>query len=113
LKTTLFWEVALKTAESLDFAVALDSDGNQYPKILAARGAPKAILLDLHLPYVSGMDLLKRFRSDERLKETPVFVMTADLFQARELEEQGERVFINPVSVARLQDIFSRLKDNA
>lgn len=102
-------KVAVKAAESLNFASALDSDGNRYPEILAARGAPAAILLDLHLPFASGAELLQKFRADEQLKNVPVFIMTADIFQARKLEEQGERVFLKPVSVARMQEIISKL----
>ncbi len=105
--------VAVKTAQGMNFEAALDSEGNQYPQILAERGAPAAILLDLHLPFAVGGDLLKKFRVDERLAGTPIFIMTADLLQARKLEEQGERVFLKPVSVTRLQSIFFALKDEA
>ncbi len=106
-------KVVAKTAEGSKFEVLLDSNGNQYAEFIASRGAPKAIFLDLHLPYVSGTDILAAFRADARLKDVPIFVMTADILQARKLEEEGHSVFIKPVSVARLQKIFSQLQDGA
>ena len=39
---------------------------------------PQLILLDLHLPNVSGADLLVQIRQDPRLKDTFVIVASAD-----------------------------------
>lgn len=38
---------------------------------------PAVILLDLNLPKVSGLDILKRIRSDERTDCIPVIILTS------------------------------------
>lgn len=38
---------------------------------------PKLILLDLNLPKVDGLEILKRVKSDERTKTIPVVVLTS------------------------------------
>ena len=45
-----------------------------------------AIFLDLHLPSLSGLDLLRGLRQDAALRDTPVIVMTSSN-DPRDLEE--------------------------
>ena len=45
---------------------------------LAVRDRPDAILLDLHLPDMSGSDVLARLKSDARTCSIPVVVLSAD-----------------------------------
>ena len=59
-------------AEALDyvFANATHSDQNTGK-------VPKLILLDLKLPKVDGMEVLRKIKSDERTKMIPVVVLTS------------------------------------
>jgi len=68
-------------AEALDF---IFSTG-----IYAARGLdkkPKVVLLDLKLPKVGGIEVLKKMKSDERTKTIPVAVLTSSR-EDRDLQE--------------------------
>ena len=38
---------------------------------------PKVVLLDLKLPLVDGLEVLRRLKSDERTRQIPVVVMTS------------------------------------
>jgi two-component system response regulator len=38
---------------------------------------PKVILLDLNMPKISGMDVLRRIKADEQTKNIPVIVLTS------------------------------------
>jgi two-component system, response regulator len=43
----------------------------------SARARPDLILLDLHLPSLSGIEILRRVRSDPSYAGTPIIVLTA------------------------------------
>jgi len=47
--------------------------------------APTVVLLDLHLPKIDGLEVLRRIRSDERTKLLPVVVLTSS-------DEEGDRL---------------------
>lgn len=59
-------------AEALDylFSEGAFSGMDVIPK-------PKAILLDLKMPKVNGIEVLKRIKSDERTRYIPVIVLTS------------------------------------
>ncbi len=42
-----------------------------------ARHQPEVVLLDLKLPKIDGLAVLKRMRADERTRRTPVVVLTS------------------------------------
>ncbi len=71
--------------------------------------APNLILLDLHLPYVSGIELLKVIRATETLAKTPVIVLTADLYLAQTLEDQADYVIVKSFGVSRLRELVAKL----
>jgi len=71
--------------------------------------SPALILLDIHLPYVSGMDLLKQIQADDRFKETTTVVMTADLYTAKELEGKVEHVLLKTHGISKLRNIATRV----
>jgi two-component system response regulator len=43
----------------------------------ATNTIPALIVLDLHLPRVGGLELLKRIRADERTRRVPVVILTS------------------------------------
>jgi DNA-binding response OmpR family regulator len=70
--------------------------------------SPILILLDIHLPYVSGMDLLAQIQADPRFKQTTIIVMTADLYTAKDLEGHVQHVLLKMHGITRLREIATR-----
>ena len=71
---------------------------------------PDLIVLDLHMPHVTGDILLQQIRADERLSDTRVFLATADANMAAQLREQAELVLLKPISLAQLQELAERFR---
>ena len=59
-------------AEALEYLL---HTGRYAPPVEAPR--PDLILLDLHMPYVNGRELLARVKKDEELKNVPIVVFTS------------------------------------
>ncbi len=61
-------------------------DGSEAIDYLHAKGKfaerrnldlPALVILDLHLPVINGLEVLRRIRADERTKLLPVVILTA------------------------------------
>ena len=71
--------------ENLANEVHVVRDGEEALDFLFCRGSfaqrtnrlPKLILLDLKLPKVDGLDVLRAIKSDARTKAIPVVIMTS------------------------------------
>lgn len=59
-------------AEALDFLFCTGSYSQRDP-----REVPQVILLDLKLPKVDGLEVLRRIRADERTSLLPVVILTS------------------------------------
>ena len=61
-----------------------------------AHNGPALVLLDLNLPDMSGTDILANIKSDERLKRTPVVVLTTtdDKVEIQRCYDLGCNVYI-------------------
>ena len=74
------------------------------------RVTPYLVVLDLHLPHVNGLKILKSLRADPRLTETRVVVVTADPRMADDARPFSDITLIKPVSFALMREMSSRFK---
>ncbi len=57
--------------EALDYLFLTGAYSSREPAV-----TPSVVLLDLNLPKINGLDVLRRVRSDERTKLLPVVILT-------------------------------------
>ncbi|MCL4298597.1 MAG: response regulator [Anaerolineae bacterium] len=94
------WQAGFETEIILDGCTALE-------RLTAT--TPAVVLLDLHLPYASGIDILHHIRTHQRLAKTRVIIVTADLFRAEALRDEVDLVLLKPVSFTRLYHLATDL----
>ena len=57
--------------EALDYLFAIGAHAGRDPRSL-----PHAVLLDLNLPKISGLEVLRRIRADRATRRLPVIILT-------------------------------------
>ena len=92
------------------FEVEHVADGSIAQARLRSGAVPYLILLDMHLPHVSGAELLTDIKKDERFNDTIIIITTADARMGETYSEQADFVMIKPISFVQLRDLTSRLK---
>lgn len=105
-KLAFIFAEALRAAE---FETEIVQDGRLAQDRLI-ESLPAVVVLDLHLPYVSGKDLLDYIREDKRLAGTQVMLATADSLLADSLQEEADLVLLKPISPIQLRDLAKRLR---
>ena len=91
------------------FKVEVAREGDTAREKLASL-VPGVVVLNLHLPRVSGKDLLKEIRADPRLAKTKIIVVTGDSQAATTVQAEADLVLIKPVSYIQLRDLATRFK---
>lgn len=101
----MIFEGALTEA---NFDTEVISDG-QAALTRLAEIVPDVIVLDLHLPHVSGGNILHQIRADERLANTRVMLATADAIRAEGLRNEADLVLLKPISFGQLTMLAARM----
>ena len=95
-------------AEALDYIFSRGKYANN-----TANAHPRLILLDLNLPKVGGLDILKQVKSDERTKTIPIVVLTSSQEQRDVIESYKLGVnsyIVKPVNFASFAQAIADLK---
>lgn len=91
-----------------EFETEISADGD-YALTRLAQEVPTVVVLDLHLPGISGKAILRCIQSDFRLAKTKIILCTADANEAETLREEVDIVLLKPVSPIQLRQLASRL----
>ncbi|GIK20228.1 MAG: response regulator [Leptolyngbya sp. PLA2] len=92
------------------YATVVARDGEEA-LTLALQHRPNLVITDLQMPYMSGIELATRLRSDERTSETPVLMLTARgyVLDEGELRATNIRAVLSKPFSAR--DILRRVEE--
>lgn len=96
-----------------DFVVARDG-AEALDRLFSMNPAPSLVLLDLKLPRVDGVEVLRRMRADERTRRIPVVVLSSsnEEADARRTQEIGiERYVRKPVDFLEFRRAARLLAD--
>ncbi|KAF0203165.1 MAG: response regulator [Gallionellaceae bacterium] len=86
--------VTQEVLEQSGYTVESAEDGlSAWERINQTPSKFNLILLDKQMPRLDGIELLKRIKSDERFKELPVIMLTADNSQENIIEGLAEGAF--------------------
>jgi two-component system response regulator len=69
--------VAHDGVEAIDYLFARGADGDALPRL---------VLLDLKLPKIDGLEVLKKIRSNERTRLLPIVILTTSVEDRDRLE---------------------------
>ncbi len=81
------------------------ADSEKYPN-------PHCILLDLRLPKVDGLEVLRRIKADDTQKKTPVVILTtssADKDIAMSYEYQANSYVVKPMDFSKFESLMEDL----
>src|SRR4051812_47986531 len=93
--------------ETLNFLYARERYANRDP------ANPAVVLLDVKMPRVDGLEVLRQIKSDERLKTTPVVMLTSsqDERDVRESYLLGANAYVvKPVEFRRFASVLRTLE---
>jgi two-component system cell cycle response regulator DivK len=106
------------------FCDLLAAHGHQPEAVTDSRNAldaarsfsPDLVITDIQLPHVSGLDLIRMIRRDDKLAEVPIMAVTA--YSARGDEERiraaGAQAYVSkPISVAKFAQTVEELLHDA
>ena len=104
-------EIFVQALRGVGFEVEQVDDGKKAQERLKTGTPPYLILLDMHLPHISGGDLLTNIiKSDSRFENTQVIITTADARMGDAYRDLVDYVLIKPISFVQLRDLTARLK---
>jgi two-component system response regulator len=99
--------VARDGAEALDYLFGRGSHAGRDPRDL-----PQVVLLDLNLPKIGGLDVLRAIRADERTRLLPVVILTSSK-QDEDLvsgyASGANSYIVKPVDFAQFSQAISHL----
>ena len=74
--------------------------------------SPDLVITDIQLPHISGLELIRMLRDDDKLAEVPIMAVTAYSARGDEerIREAGAQAYVSkPISVVRFAETVEQL----
>ena len=84
------------------------SNGSDAVDILKQRNEIDLVLLDIIMPIMNGLEVLKVVRSDANLRQVPIVVLTTDETKKSEALEYGANSFL--MKPIRKEELETKIK---
>jgi CheY-like chemotaxis protein len=97
-----------------DGELALDWLFGRGDSVVAGRAWPDLILLDLNLPRLSGREVLKRLKEDDRLRRVPVIVLTTSEHERDVLQSfraGADAYIVKPTGMEKFAEMIRSVAD--
>lgn len=105
----IFSSIIKEFGTSRGFDVLQIYNGSDVLKIVE-KERPNAILMDVMLPGIDGWELLKQIKSNQKIADIPVYMMSASDHN-KENDNKGALSYIRkPIEKEKLDEIFDDLK---
>ena len=104
-------QIALEAIGGVDVRI-LDSGQAALDFLSRSREGVAAVVTDLRMPRMSGMDLLTRLKSDPRLRDIPVLIISGESdphLPARSLSCGAHAYFSKPYSPNEVRQTLEQL----
>lgn len=95
--------------DALDFLYFRGKYANRSPE-----GNPSLVLLDLKLPFISGLDVLREIRANKTTSRVPILILTSSIEEKDRIEalKHGASDFIlKPTNYSHFIDILQHIKN--
>jgi len=101
------WHVVRDGAEALEYLFGTGANEQHHPEVF-----PRLILLDLKLPKVDGLEVLRRVKGDPRTRTIPVITITTSR-EDRDIMETynlgGNSYVVKPVDFEQFSEVIRQL----
>ncbi len=108
---TVLANMFARSLTDIQYFVRIITDGGEAFKwLIYEDDVPDVILLDMHLPQVSGEKILNVISDDPRFEKTHILIITADARMGEMMADKADFMLNKPVDLMELQQMANRLK---
>lgn len=70
---------------------------------------PDVLLVDMHLPGLNGVQIIRSIRKNEAFKNTTILVVSADHMMSSSVDDLVDAVILKPIDVVTVKTLIERL----